>query len=512
VASAQTPGPSVGALLHEAAMGRAGVDRGLIRAILEFGDAAAPEVLRFARASRQDHRVDVDPLLIDLLRHFFRSPDAPQADEALACFVDAIRRTPEDVDDELVQALLPFGREAVGPLLDLYAELGEELGSDVAFLLAGLRLRDPRVMALLLERLEYDTADGAFLLGLYGDPAGRRPLEKILTEIPAEDVELRREIQHALEQLDAPEPTYQPEPLDILAEYPEHEMPEFDVIPEEERLQMLGSADAAVRAGAAHSFFNAELSPKARAALLAMARSDPDPVVRGRAWESLADAVEDASIRDALIAVLTDSSKPEVERGGAAVGLHLVADRDDVRAGIEALYELDGKARAKALEAMWRSLWQPYAKYFPPNLDDSRPEILRPALRGAGYFKLTRCADKIAKFFDREPPYANLREDALFAYALAMPGETTRGRVRGMLRKLDGLAGLTSYETELVEFALDERLRLSGLDPVFAAEEGTDEELEPDPEVSSPPPQKIGRNDLCPCGSGKKYKKCCGAG
>lgn len=24
--------------------------------------------------------------------------------------------------------------------------------------------------------------------------------------------------------------------------------------------------------------------------------------------------------------------------------------------------------------------------------------------------------------------------------------------------------------------------------------------------------EKIGRNDLCPCGSGKKYKKCCGAG
>jgi Mlc titration factor MtfA (ptsG expression regulator) len=24
-------------------------------------------------------------------------------------------------------------------------------------------------------------------------------------------------------------------------------------------------------------------------------------------------------------------------------------------------------------------------------------------------------------------------------------------------------------------------------------------------------PDKIGRNDPCPCGSGKKYKKCCGA-
>jgi len=23
--------------------------------------------------------------------------------------------------------------------------------------------------------------------------------------------------------------------------------------------------------------------------------------------------------------------------------------------------------------------------------------------------------------------------------------------------------------------------------------------------------EKIGRNDECPCGSGKKYKKCCGA-
>jgi uncharacterized protein YecA (UPF0149 family) len=26
------------------------------------------------------------------------------------------------------------------------------------------------------------------------------------------------------------------------------------------------------------------------------------------------------------------------------------------------------------------------------------------------------------------------------------------------------------------------------------------------------PPEKVGRNDPCPCGSGKKFKKCCGAG
>ena len=23
--------------------------------------------------------------------------------------------------------------------------------------------------------------------------------------------------------------------------------------------------------------------------------------------------------------------------------------------------------------------------------------------------------------------------------------------------------------------------------------------------------KKVGRNELCPCGSGKKYKKCCGS-
>ncbi|MCM8788244.1 MAG: SEC-C metal-binding domain-containing protein, partial [Candidatus Omnitrophica bacterium] len=34
------------------------------------------------------------------------------------------------------------------------------------------------------------------------------------------------------------------------------------------------------------------------------------------------------------------------------------------------------------------------------------------------------------------------------------------------------------------------------------------------PEVKQQPirvGKKIGRNDPCPCGSGKKYKKCCGA-
>lgn len=520
--SSAVAGTSVEALLEAAALGRIGVDRRLIRAIL--GAPEAPDaVLRFSRAPRDQQRLDLDPLLVDLFRHFSLAGPAAavQGVAPLDFYLDTIRRSPEEVSDELVQALFPFGDAALAPLLALYEELGEEQGSDVAFVLAGLRVRDPRVLALLLERLEYDAADGAFLLGLYGDPAARPALEKMLAELVVgqvadEDAALRREIQHALEQIDAPAPQYQPEPFDLLAEYPEYEPPVFDLLTEPERLDLLQSEESRVRAGAAHSFFNAELSPKARAALLDAAQSDQDSPVRARAWESLADVTSEAAIRDQMIAILADPARSIDERGGTAVGLYGVAERDDVRQGIQALYEMGGHARVKALEAMWRSLWPPYAEYFPRHLDDSDVRILREALRGAGYFRLTKEAGKIAGFFDREEPYDKLREDALFAYALAMPGETTRGRVKGMLRKIDSIAHLTGFETHLVEFALDERLRLHGLEPVFEAEEEHEHDHEHhhhDPEpvpAVAPPPARPGRNDPCPCGSGKKYKKCCG--
>ncbi len=503
---------SAGELLREAALGRVGVDKRLVQAILDGGAGAAQEVLAFANAApkeRDQDRINLDPLLIDLFRHW-------QTPEALDFLIEAVRRTHEDVDDDLVQTLLPYGERAVGPLLKLYEELGEEQGSDIAFLLAGLQVRDARVLALLLDRLQFDAGDGALCLELYHDPAARPALEAMLAEIPAEEVELRRDLQHALDELGQPGATYEPALFDILAEYPKRELPAFDVLSESERLQLIESPDADVRAAAAHSFFNQELDPKTRAALFRLAQSDPDAKVRGRAWGSLADATEDTAIRDAMLAVLTDASRDIAERGGAAVGLYAVADRDDASKAIEALYEEGGApeksfARAKALESMWRSLWKPYARFFPQHLDDPNKEIVRQALRGAGYFQLTGHADKIVSYFDREDEWDDLREDALFAYALAMPGETTRGRIRGMLRKIDTIANLSSSEAELVMFALDERLRLQGLDPVFAAADESDApEHEKEPEAP-PAAGKVGRNDPCPCGSGKKYKKCHGA-
>ncbi len=34
--------------------------------------------------------------------------------------------------------------------------------------------------------------------------------------------------------------------------------------------------------------------------------------------------------------------------------------------------------------------------------------------------------------------------------------------------------------------------------------------VQDDPRTVTVPRKKVGRNDPCPCGSGKKYKKCCG--
>jgi hypothetical protein len=222
-----------------------------------------------------------------------------------------------------------------------------------------------------------------------------------------------------------------------------------------------------------------------------------------------------------MVAVVNDTSREVVERGGAAVGLYGVADKSPATEAIEALYAEGGKARAKALEAMWRSLWKPFSKYFGENLGDSDPAIVRQALRGAGYFQLTSQIEKIASYFNRDEPFDDVREDALFAYALAMPGETSRGRIPGMLRKIDELAQLDSDEVNVVKFALDERLRLAGKKPVFE-EEDEHEHHEHGPDCDhghehaaapEPPPAvaKAGRNDPCPCGSGKKYKKCHGA-
>jgi hypothetical protein len=163
-------------------------------------------------------------------------------------------------------------------------------------------------------------------------------------------------------------------------------------------------------------------------------------------------------------------------------------------------------ARAKALEAMWRSFDPQFADYFPRHLEDPDVEIRRAAIRGVGYMRLGSYAGRLRAMFEDE----NFRPDALFAYALSVPAEISRGRVRGLFRKIDDAAGgLSPGEAELVQVALDQRLAMHGLAPVFSDADAWQEEEEEENSAASIP--KVGRNDPCPCGSGKKYKKCHGA-
>jgi hypothetical protein len=200
-----------------------------------------------------------------------------------------------------------------------------------------------------------------------------------------------------------------------------------------------------------------------------------------------------------------------VERAGALLGLASDADKPPVRQYTERFYEAP-ETRAAALGAMWRSLDRGFGTFLLRHLEDSDAGVKQESIIGCGYLGVHEAANRLRKLF-RD---TDVRSDAIFAYALCVRSEISRGRVRGLLRTIEVAAGgFTESEEELVKVALDERLLLNGHKPVFYPERHAGHVSAPDePEPMDAPPAaaaKAGRNDPCPCGSGKKYKKCCGA-
>ena len=481
-------------LLEAAAKGFIGLDCRLLHALVDHPARSLPDLLRFAMEKRQDDRVLLEEDLISIFRHL-KTP------EALPFFVELVRREPFDIPDELIEAFSLFPERSSELLLDLYRELGEKEGAEVAFLLASLRVRDPRILELLVSRLESDPADAAFCLGLHGDPAAKPELERLLASLDdaGEHAQwVRGSVENAIADIDLPEPRVEHPVFDIWEQYLDEAGPQFSILSEAERLEFLSSPSAEFRAGAAESFLDEELSEGAGDRLFETARRDQDADVRARAWEALAGAVDRPEIRESMLARLVSEEAPLEERCGALLGLAAEAGDPAVRRWITDFYGIPA-ARAKALEAMCRSLDRRFAPYFPPHLDDPDPQIRRRALWGVGYLAIQAEAGRIRAFFDDQ----EFREDALFAYTLAVPAEVSRGRARALLRKVNlDAAGLSPAEVELVQSAIDERLARLGLDPVFAREQ------EEEPEQIE---EELGRNDPCRCGSGKKYKKCCGA-
>ncbi|MBV9762872.1 MAG: hypothetical protein JO340_20095 [Acidobacteriaceae bacterium] len=452
-------------ILNAAAKGHIGLDQRFLRALVERREQALPAVLAFAERDRSEDPVDLDPDLMALLR-WWKTP------EAVPFLIGYVKRDPDDVPDEAVEALVEIGAPALEPLLALYGELDESESGEVAFILAHLRTRDERILKILTDRLEYDLWDAVLLLRIYGDPAARPVIEKAAAELDESDRELKKEVSEALEALErrpeesAAEPE-QDEPFDIWELYPKQTDLPLDLLDEDERTELLQHPLAAVRAAAASSFFNRELNDAQRRGLLEVAKRDESATARARAWEALTGEVEDAEVLRAMLKALRDSGLALEERAGLMVGLAPEADREEVREAIVRLYEAP-EGRAKALEAMWRSLHPSFRGYFAKHLDDADLETRRGAVWGVGYYGIRSELDRVRKLFDDE----DLRSDALFAYALAIPAEVSRGRMKGLLARIERDAnGLSEMEEELVKTSLDERLMLAGKEPVFAAQE-----------------------------------------
>jgi hypothetical protein len=489
-------------LLRAIAFGKVAVDHRSLHVLIDHPAESIPAMLNWGMEDHEDAPLDVSDALIDIFR-YLKTP------EAVPFYVHCLRLQPEDVTDELVAAIYSVRELAVEPLLKLYEELEEDQAGEVAFILAATRIVDGRIFDILIDRLEYDASDGALSLGLYGDAAARPALEKMLAQIPAEEVSIRRDFEDALEQL-ARAVDEMPADFDIWDEYPERALPHFELLSEEERLEMLGSDSAEERAAAAEGFINREHTANVRQRLFQVAQNDPDAAVRGNCWEALAGDVEEhPEIRKPMLARLKNTGTPMAERAGALVGLALEAGEPEIKPFVVAFYE-NPKTRSKAMESMYRSFDKGFAEYFPRHLADEDEEIRRQAIWGVGYLGIVSHAEKLVIFFEDD----DLRADALFSYALSARHETSKGRIRALYRKIEEAAGgLSEHEIELVQLALDERLMIHGQDAVFYTEPHDHHHDHEHNHAHAEPATaaKVGRNDPCTCGSGKKYKKCCGA-
>jgi hypothetical protein len=181
-------------ILESVAKGHLGLDHRFLHSLLDRPAESLPAALQFAGRDTSHDAVDLESELIALFR-YWKTPDA------LPFFIRCVREAPEEIPDEVVEALVELGEPALEPLLTLYNDLDESESGEVAFVLANLGVRDPRVLNILLGRLESDPSDGIFLLSLYGDPAARPAIEKEASELGEISEALKNEISETLEQL-----------------------------------------------------------------------------------------------------------------------------------------------------------------------------------------------------------------------------------------------------------------------------------------------------------------------
>jgi HEAT repeat protein len=447
-------------LLSEASLGRIGADHAWIGAILARDpEETAQALAAFYMDMDEEVRIDLSAEIFHLLR-------ALRSTAGIPVYVDLLHDADDDDPTEIYEALAELGAAAIEPLLALHAEAGPESQSNVEFLLAGLRVDDPRIDALLEARLASDPADAAINISLYGKASFKEAVEARIATLDPESESFahdKHELEFALDQLSAITVPDAPPPFDIYAHFPEMASPVFDVLEPVEMLAFLEHPDAEIRRHAVESLGNEQLDEEDTAKIVALAESDPDDYVRAQAWQSLAGVIEDAEIRAKLEDKFADTEAPAVERAGAGCALAEGVITEELVAGFEEFYQ-NPETRALALKAMWHSLDKRFSEFFPPHLEDEDRAIQQQAIWGAGYLGVGHAAGTLEKLF--EDP--DVRDHALFAYALSCPGEVSRGRAKGLYKKIFDLAGgLSAEEVEIVESAIDQRLSMHGMEPVF---------------------------------------------
>ncbi len=487
-------------LLREAEQGRIGFDRRLLKSLLAREEETLDALGKIAALPDHDVVADLTEQIFDLYRSF-RSP------RALPFYLELLKHGHEGVPDALVEAFAELGETVVEPLLEAYGQAPEDDRPDVLFVLASLGAAHPRLRELIRAAIERDPYEGALCATLCGDPGLLPSLREALARLPEGGAHRheRKALEEAIEEIEAGRPREAPEPFDILSLYPEEALPLFDFLAETEVLEYLDHPDPGYRARAAASFADAEISDAARDRLLECARKDLDAAVRGAALRGLAARAAEPEVSAFLHEVLRDAGRPPEEWAGALTALAEPGAGEEFHAFVLQAYGR-GETRAAAVEAMWRTRDRRYLRQIAAALKSEDPAVAREAIYAAGVLPAEDLAVELVPFFQNE----ELREAALFGYALAVRHETTPKSIRRLFDKIaERAGGLSETEEEEVAHALDMRLEREGYRPMFFPEDDDDEDMEalrPEPARS----EKVGRNDPCPCGSGKKYKKCCG--
>ena len=443
-------------LLSAAARAHIAVDQRLLHRLLDNPAETLPDIVRFANENHEEDRVD---LSVDLMRIFAAAPTA----DAVPFLLGEFRHFPDEIPDEMSEALARIGAPALEGLLELFDE-GIAF-DDVPFHLVTLGVRDARIQEAIDEIRAKEEEEGAYLQEVYDEYAGQTP-----------------------------------EPYEIYPHYPESDIPDLDRLPPSERDEFLEHPSAELRSIALEFLLGTTLEPEEVNRILKIAQTDADPKVRGLAWEALRESTDQERITESMLARIDSPNTPDIERASLCIGLAYHLDDPIVRPCLDAAYAGE-ETRAKAIEAMARSFDRSFAPIMVKHLSDADHDRRHAALWGIGYLRVHSEAPRLEKLF-LDPEW---RGEALYCYALCAPADDSRLGLRQLEERMNKLAeGLEDEEREIVHSAFDLRLEMAGKKTRFTSS--------PEHEHAPATSVKVGRNDPCPCGSGKKYKKCCGAG